>query len=56
MMMSSKYTTRKEFVNGRNILSIICMNVVGALVKTKGMTNHSNMNSLKLKVVFHTSF
>jgi hypothetical protein len=55
MRMSSKYMTTKEFVNGHKISSIILMNVVGALVKPKGMTNHSKRPSLDLKVVFHTS-
>jgi hypothetical protein len=42
-------------VNGHKISSIILMNVIGALVKPKGMTNHSKRPSLDLKVVFHTS-
>ena len=35
--------------------SIYLMKVAGALVKLKGMTNHSNNPSLVLKVVFYTS-
>ena len=34
---------------------IYLMKVAGALVKLKGMTNHSNNPSLVLKVVLHTS-
>jgi hypothetical protein len=32
------------------------MKVVGAFIKTKGMTGHSKRPSLDLKVVFHASF
>jgi len=49
--MSSKYTTIKEFLS-----SIILMNVVGALVKPKGINNHLKLSSLDLSVFFHTSF
>jgi hypothetical protein len=56
MRMLSKYTTTKELVKGLNTSSIILMKVVGALVKPKGMTNHSKRPSLDFKVVFHTSF
>ena len=35
--------------------SINLMKVESAMVKPKGMTNHSNNPSLLLKVVFHTS-
>jgi hypothetical protein len=55
MRMSSRYTTKKELVKGLNTSSINLMKVVGAFVKTKGMTNHSKRPSLDLKVVFHTS-
>jgi hypothetical protein len=55
MRISSRYMTTKDFVNEGNILSIIFMNVVGELVKPKGMTNHLKRPSLDLKVVFHTS-
>jgi hypothetical protein len=55
MRMSSKYTTKKEFVKGLNISSINLMKVVGAFVNPKGMTNHSKRHSLDLKIVFHTS-
>jgi hypothetical protein len=46
--------TTKEFVNNFKISSIILINVVGALVKPKGMANHSKRPSLEFKVVFHT--
>jgi hypothetical protein len=52
--MSSKYTTTKELVKGLNTSSINLMKV-GASFKPKGMTNHSNIPSLDLNVVFHTS-
>jgi hypothetical protein len=55
MRMSSIYTTTKELVKGLNTSSINLMKVVGAFVKPKGMTNHSKIPSLDLKVVFHTS-
>jgi hypothetical protein len=35
------YDHKIFFVNGCKISSIILMNVIGALVKPKGMTNHS---------------
>jgi hypothetical protein len=35
---------------------IILINVFGALVKTKGMTNHSKIPYLDLKEIFHTKF
>ena len=54
MRMSSKYTTTKEFVNSHNISSIILMNVSKELVNPKGMTSHSKVPSLDLKVIFHT--
>jgi len=37
MRMSSKYTTTKELMNKHKISSIIVMNVVGVLFKTKGL-------------------
>jgi len=46
---------KKELVKVLNTSSINLMKVVGAFVKPKGMTNHSNRSSLYLKVVFHTS-
>jgi hypothetical protein len=55
MRMSSKYTTTKELVKDLNTSSINLMKLVGAFVKPKGMTNHSKISSLDLKVVFHTS-
>jgi hypothetical protein len=55
MRMSSKYTTTKELVKGLNTSSINLMKVVGAFVRTKGMTNHSKRPSLDSKVVFQTS-
>jgi hypothetical protein len=55
MRISSKYTTKKYFLNAQKISSIILMNVVGALVNPKGMTNHSKRPYLDLMVVFHTS-
>ena len=42
-------------MKGHRRSSIYLMKVAGALVKPKGMTNHSNNHSLVLKVVFHTS-
>jgi hypothetical protein len=56
MRISSKYTTTKELVKGLNTSSINLMKMVGAFVKTKGMTSHSKRHFLDLKVVFHTSF
>jgi hypothetical protein len=56
MRMSSKYTTKKEFLKGLNTSSINLMKVVGAFVNPKGMTNHSKRPYLYLKVVFYTSF
>jgi hypothetical protein len=41
MRMSSRYKTTKELVNGHRMSSIILMKFIGALVKPKGMTNHS---------------
>jgi hypothetical protein len=55
MGMSSKYTTKKELVKGLNTSSINLMKVVGEFVNQKGMTSHSKIPSLDLKVVFHTS-
>ena len=55
IIISSKYTTTNEFVNGHKMSSIILMKVAGALVNPKGMTNHSKMPSLALKAVFHTT-
>ena len=40
---------------GHRRSSIYLMKVAGALVKPKGMTNHSNNPSLVLKFIFHTS-
>jgi hypothetical protein len=54
MRMSSKYMTIKYFVNNHKILSINLMNVVKALFKLKGMTNHSKRPFLDLKAVFDT--
>ena len=42
-------------MNGCIRSSIYLMKVVGAFVKTKGMTNHPNNPYLVLKVIFHTS-
>jgi hypothetical protein len=53
-MISSKYTTIKEYVINYEILSIILINIVGALANPKDMTNHSKRPSLDLKVVLHT--
>ena len=53
--MSSKYTTLNELVKGRKMSSISLIKVVEELVNPKGMTNHSKMPSLDLKVVLHTS-
>jgi hypothetical protein len=55
MRMESRYTTKKELVKGLNTSSINLMKVVGAIVKPKGMSNHSKRPSLDLKYVFHTS-
>jgi hypothetical protein len=52
MRMSSKYATKKDLVKGLNTSSINLMKVVGAFVRPKGMTNHSKIPSLDLKVVF----
>jgi hypothetical protein len=38
-----------------NTSSINLMKVVCVFVKTKGMTSHSKIPSLDLKIVFHTS-
>ena len=51
---SSKYTTTNKLVNGHKMSSINLMKVVGEFVNPKGMTNHSKMPCLALKVVFHT--
>jgi hypothetical protein len=53
--MSSRYTTTKVMVKGQKISSIILIKVVGAFVKTNGMTNHSKRPSFDLKVDFLTS-
>jgi hypothetical protein len=55
IIMSSKYTTINELVNGHNISSISLMKVVGAFVNPQGMTNYSKRPSLDFKAVFHTS-
>jgi hypothetical protein len=55
MSKASKYTTTKESVKGRNTSSNNLMEVVGAFVRPKGMTNHSRILSLDLNVVFYTS-
>jgi hypothetical protein len=44
----------KELAKGRKISSIILMKVVGEFVNPKGMTNHSKIYSLDLKIFFHT--
>jgi hypothetical protein len=54
MRISSIYTTTKVLVKGHRISSIILINVVGAFVKTKGMTIHSKRPSFYFKAVFHT--
>ena len=41
-------------MKGRRRSSIYLMKVAGALVKPKGMTNHSNNPSLVLKAIYHT--
>jgi hypothetical protein len=55
IIMSSKYTTTNELVNGHKMSSIILMKVVGAFVNPKGTTSNSKRPSLDLKAVFHTS-
>ena len=55
IMISSKYTTKNELVNGYKMSSISLMKVARAFVNLKGITNHSKRPSLALKVVFHTS-
>jgi hypothetical protein len=55
MRIPSKHTTTKDFLKGLSTSSINLMKVVGAFVKPKGITNHSNIPSLYLNVVFHTS-
>ena len=42
-------------IKGHKRSSIYLMKVAGALVKLKGINNHSNNPSLVLKFVFHTS-
>ena len=42
-------------MKGHRRSSIYLMKVAGALVKPKGMTNHSNNPYMVLKFVFHTS-
>ena len=42
-------------MKGHRSSSIYLMKVAGALVKPKGVTNHSNNPSLVFKVIFHTS-
>jgi len=54
MRISSRYTTTKVLVKGHRISSIILINIVGAFVKPKVMTNHSKRPSFDLKAVFHT--
>jgi hypothetical protein len=54
MRISSRYNTTKVLVKGHKISPIILIKVVGALVKPKGMTNHSKILSFELKAVFHT--
>ena len=53
--MSSKYTTMNALVKGHKMSLINLMNVVRAVVNSKGMKNHLKRPSLDLKVVFHTS-
>src|SRR5688572_9175790 len=53
--MSSKYTTTNFPMKARKTSFINLMKVLGALVNTKGMTNHSYKPNLVLKVVFHSS-
>jgi hypothetical protein len=53
--MSSKYTTTNVLENGIKMSYISLMNVTGAFVNPKGMTNLSKRPSLDLKEVFHTS-
>jgi hypothetical protein len=55
MRMSSKYTTKRELVKGLNTSSMNLMKVVGAFVKTKGMTIHSKRTYLDWKIFFHIS-
>ena len=43
-----------ELVKGCKMSSISLIKVAGAFVNLKGITNHSKMPSLDLKVVFHT--
>jgi hypothetical protein len=53
--MPSRYTTTKELVKGRRILSIILIKFDGAFVKPKIMANHSKRPFFNLKAAFHTS-
>ena len=55
IIMSSKYTTTNELVNGHKMSSINLIKVAGAFVNPQGMTNHLKRPSLALKAVFHTS-
>jgi hypothetical protein len=52
--ISYKYNTTKELVKFHKVSFIILMKFVGTFFKPKGMTNHSKMPSMDLKVVFHT--
>lgn len=54
MSISSK-KMRNLPIKGRSTWFIILINVLGALVRPKGMTNHSYGPSFVLKAVFHSS-
>ena len=51
----SRYTMKNLLINGRRMSSIYLMKVSCALVKLKGMSNHSKNSFLVLKDVFRTS-
>jgi len=55
MRISSKYTTTNFPKNSLRTWCMSLMNVLGALVKPKGMTNHSYNPNLVLKEFFHSS-
>jgi len=55
MRMSSKYTTTNFPKNSLRTWCTSLMNVLGALVKPKGMTNHSYNPNLVLIEVFDSS-
>ena len=53
--MSSRYTITKSSRKGLSISFINLMKVAGALVKPKGITNHSYNPCFVLKAFLHAS-